>query len=407
MASFIYIAKDKNANPERGNINADSKNEAIEILQNRGLYVIAIDISTADKDIKKSQSSRKYGHKKIKLADLALLARQLGTLISSGVPLLRSLEITSLQCESKKMQQILVKMSHDIQEGLSFTESVSKYPKVFTSLWRGLIDTGESSGNLSQVLDQLAEYLELRQEFMRKLISTIIYPVFLLAVACIVLVFFTLFILPRFQEIFTQLDADLPFLTRFMFNFTNFVKKNFLFIIGGFIGGFFLLKHFLRTSKGRSLVDRIKLNFPLFKSFFWLYYLERFASTTSILFQSGVPIVYALEVVKRSIGNSVLEDILESIREKVKNGLSFSSGMAKARCFPPLMVEMAAIGEEVGNFPEIFKKISKHYRTNLQTRVERAASLFEPILIILVAAIVGIIVISLFLPLLQVAQSYH
>jgi type IV pilus assembly protein PilC len=409
MSSFSYIAKNKDAQTQRGVIEAVSQKEAIHKLQTKGLFVIAISSSRAKQEKQQAPvKNRKYGHSKIKLSDLSLLARQLGTLISSGVPLLRSVEITSYQCESKQMETILKKMSNDIKEGLSVTESISKYPKVFSSLWRGLIDTGEASGNLSQVLERLAEYLELREDFMRKLVSAVMYPIVLLIAAAGALAAFTFFILPKFQGIFDQANVQLPFITQIIFGFSNFVKDYFFIILILIAGLLFSLKFFLsRTEPGKRIIDSLSLKLPVVRDFFRIYYLERFSSTSSILFQSGVPIVYGLEVIERSMGNIYLESILRKVKEEVRNGASFSGELSKHDFFPPLVVEMAAIGEEVGNFPEMFQKISFHYRIDLQTKVERTTSLFEPIMIIFVAIIIGLIVIALFLPLFQLSQAYR
>ncbi|MBN2120068.1 MAG: type II secretion system F family protein [Candidatus Omnitrophica bacterium] len=405
MEKFTYIGKDKNSKNKRGTIEAYSREEAVRILQAQGLYVISIVPHSERGKVKTKSWGVKYVHTSIKLEDLALFARQLSTLLSAGVPLLRSLEVVSSQCGSRKLTLVLSNIGKDIKGGLSLTEAIAKYPAVFSSLWRGLIETGEASGNLSGVLEKLAGYLELRQEFLRRLVSAIIYPVILLVAAVGALLFFSLVIIPKFQEIFAQFNVRLPFMTELLFNFVTFVRKNFIVVSLLIAAAVFALRSSLSTKKGKEFLDKLALSFPFLNTFFYTYFLERFSSTTFILFESGVPVVYALDVVQRSIGNVVFENILGNIREKVRAGKSLSSELANANFFPPMVIEMTAVGEEVGNFPEMFSKISRHYQTALQTKVERFTSFFEPAMILFMGLIIGVIVISLFLPLFQVASA--
>lgn len=407
METFIYIAKDRDANRIRGVVQAESRDSAIRNLQAEGLYLIALNPASSKSKQDLSSMSRRFSHSKISLSDLAFLARQLSTLLSSGVTLMRGLEVASSQCGSKRLYHVLDKIMYDVRSGLSLTESINKYPSVFSSLWQGLIDTGESSGNLAEVLDRLAEYLELRQEFERKVVSALMYPAILLIASIGAMCIFTFFILPRFQVIFSQLGVKLPLLTRIIFNLTGLLTHHIGAIIVVFSAVAVGLRFFVKSPMGRRSVDRVQLGFPFIKNFFLVYFLERFSSTSFILFQSGVPIVHTLEVIQRSIGNSIFQKEFQSIGDNVKGGKPLSAELAKSKMFPPLVIEMVAIAEEVGNFPEMFGKISKHYQTLLQTKVERVSALFEPLMIAFMGAVVGMIVISLFLPLFQIAVAYH
>ncbi len=404
MERFFYIVKDKNARTKKGEFTASSREEAVKILQAQGLYIISLKKIEKVQEREGYPSTTRFSHSRIKLEDLALFARQLATLLASGVPLLRSLEVVSSQCGSRRLARVLLEVVKDIKGGLSFTEAITKYPHIFSSLWRGLVDTGEASGNLSQVLEKLASYLEMRQEFLRRLISAIIYPVILLVAGTGALLFFSLVILPKFQEIFSQFDVRLPFMTQLIFNLVNFGRNNFLiFLVGIVVLGIFL-QSFLKSKVGKEFLDRVVLKVPFLKDFFYIYFFERLSSTACILFEGGVPIVYALDVIQRSIGNVVFEKALGQIKEQVKAGKSLSSELAKVGFFPPMLVEMTAVGEEVGNFPEMFSKVSHYYQTALQTKVERFTSFFEPAMILFMGATIGVIVISLFMPLFQLAS---
>jgi len=405
METYSYIAKDRQSRTRRGTIEASSREEAVKVLQAQNLYVIGISAAGALRRQKpQTDRTRKFSHSGVKLMDLAMFARQLATLLSSGVTLLRSLEVVSSQCESRKLNLILQDIIADVKRGLSLTESINKYP-IFTNLWRGLIDTGEASGTLSSVLDKLAGYLEMRMEFIRKLISAIIYPIILFVVAVAALSFFSVFVLPKFQEIFREFRVELPAITLIVFNITTFVRENFLLVFLAGVSIPILLHFYIKTDQGKFVVDRLELQMFFVKGFFRIYFLERTSSTFYILFDSGVPIVYAIDVVQRSIGNAVIDKILGIIKENVKAGKSLAGELANSDFFPPMVVEMVAIGEEVGDLPGMFSKIANHYKTALTTKVERFTAMFEPMMIIFMGIVVGIIVVSLFLPMFELSQA--
>ena len=404
MDNYSYIVKDRQSKTKRGSIEASSREEAIKLLQGQDYFVIGISPATSSQRRKTEQGKiKKFSHSKVKLPDLAMFARQLATLLASGVTLLRSLEVVSAQCESRKLTYILQDIIADVRRGLSLTESINKYP-IFTNLWRGLIDTGEASGTLSSVLDRLAIYLELRMEFMRKIVSALVYPIILFVAAGGALLFFSVFVLPKFQAIFSEFHVDLPLITLIMFNTTNFVRKNIILFILVIFALPILVKYLMNTKQGQIILDKLKLRLFFVKEFFMVFFLERCTSTFYILFDSGVPIVYAIDVVQRSIGNSVIEKMLGIVKENVKAGKSLSAEFESSEFFPPMVIEMVTIGEEVGDLPGMFSRISQHYQVAMQTKVERFTSMFEPLMIIFMGLVIGVIVVSLFLPMFELTK---
>lgn len=399
MPRFTYIAKDRFSKQVRGAIECQSRDEALKKLQADGLFVIAL-----SKTDKASQVRRNFNHAGLKVDDLCQFARQLAVLLSSGVTLLRSLEITSNQTSSRKFYHILTDITDKVKSGLSLTEALSKYPRVFSSLWLGLVDTGEASGNLAQVLDKLAEYLELQMAFKRKVTSALVYPGVLLCAAGGALFFFMTFIMPKFKSMFSSMEIELPGLTLFVFGVSDFLKNYIVLLIAGAVFLGYLIKQWSFTKAGTLFFDRVKLTVPGLKAFFTVFFLERMASTLSILFESGVPIVYALDVAIRGMGNSVIEDKLMIIKEKVKSGSSLASEFAATGFFPPMVIEMASIGEEVGKLPEMFRKISEQYKTQLEVGLERFTAAFEPIMIVVMGIGVGFLVIALFLPMFKMSS---
>ena len=401
MALFYYIAKTKDGKTIKQVEDVSSKEEIIGRLREKGLFIVSL------REFERRRGGgllkKRKKHAGVKLLDLTFFARNLATTISSGVPLLRSLEIISVQTESDKLSKVLTNIIQEIKRGLSLSESVQKHPNIFSSFWLGLIEVGETSGNLTFVLEKLADYLELRLDFERKIKSALIYPIILVIAAFIAMFIFFKMILPKFTVIFKQFDIELPFLTELLFNTSKLVNEHFLLIIlftGGCIAGiWFGLKHPLM----RRIIDKVVLFIPILSGVTTVSYLERFSSTIYILLESGVPIVYSLEIVAKSIGNSVVERDILFIKENVKKGKTLSGELQKIPIFPPLVTEIARVGEEAGNLPEMFRKVSVHYQKEVSTKIERLIAAFEPIMILLMGVVIGGIVVSLFLPLFKVA----
>lgn len=403
MPRYNYIAKDKISNTKRGVLEAASKEEVVSKLQQQGLFVVAV---TANAKVAKASVSKakKFGHSAIKDGDLCQFAKQMSTLLSSGVTLLRALEITAKQTSSAKFHAMLSDITDNVKDGLSLTEAMAKYPRQFTSLWTGLVDTGEASGNLAQVLNKLAEYLEVRMEFVRKMISAMVYPAVLLVAAGGAMFFFMIFIMPKFQEMFSSMSIELPGMTLMLFAVSTFMKQYAIFIVAGVAAFFYGLKQWYYQPSGKAFFDNLQLNTPGLKNFYTIFYLERMASTLSILFESGVPIVYALDVAIRGVGNDVIEKKLMVIKENVKAGNSLAAEFDATGFFPPMIVEMTSIGEEVGKLPDMFEKISQQYKTDLETAVERFTAAFEPVMIIVMGIGVGVLVIALFMPMFSMSN---
>jgi type IV pilus assembly protein PilC len=408
MPKFSYTAKTKDSKSIRDVEDAGSKEELIARLKTRGLFIISVnEVRTTAAGEKLSSTLLSFKAKgrrsSIKLRDIAFLARNLATTLSSGVTLLRSLEILSIQTESIKLGNILKECGDHIRGGLSFKEAVAKYPQTFSSLWRAIIEVGEASGNLPTVLDRLADYLEIRMEFERKIKSALIYPSILMGAAFFAIFIFFKFILPKFDTIFREFRIQLPGPTLFIFGLSRIFVNHFGLVMAVFIllgVGIYL---FLKRPETKEIRDRLSIKLPLLGDLFFLFALERFTSTMYILLDSGLPLVYALEIAARGVGNAPLEASILSVKDRVKDGASLSREFSKVNIFPILVSEMAKIGEETGSMPEIFKKIATHYNKEVSTRVERLISAFEPIMILLIGVIIGAIVISLFLPLFKIA----
>ncbi len=404
MPLYQYIAKTKDANTVKDVAEADSREELIQSLRAKGLYIVSIvemGKPAPGGGILSSRKRRGDKHTGIKLVDMSFLARNLAITLSSGIPLLRILDIISVQTESLKLERILHNVAQDIKKGLSLSEALKKYPQVFGPLWIGIVEVGEVSGNLPLVLEKLADYLDMRMEFERRIKSALIYPTMVSSFAALTILGFFKFILPRFAGIFTQFDIKLPFITQVLFNIANFVNKNFLVIIIFLVVGIVAWRFVSKKPAVKRFIDKLVLHLPLLKKLVLVSIIERFSSTLYILLESGVPIVYTLEVISRSVGNSVMEAKINALKENVKKGKNLSGELAKIEEFPVLISEIARIGEEAGNMPDMFRKLSEHYQKELSTKIDRIIAVFEPALIFLLGGTIGVVVVSLFLPLFK------
>jgi type IV pilus assembly protein PilC len=407
MPKFSYTARTKEGKPVRETEEAISREDLVAKLRGRGLFIVSINEMKRREDrppVIPFIFYRKGKRHSIKLYDLTLFARNLFTTLSSGVTLLRSLEIISQQTESAKLDRALKECGKSVKEGLSLSEAIAKYPAIFPPLWRGVVEVGETSGNLPFVMEKLADYLDMRMEFERKVKSALVYPAIIMTAAIAAVFVFFKFILPKFATIFTQFNIELPLITKIMFYLSKIMEKYFLIILGSFIAAVFLLFRSFKDPEIRKMWDKVGLRLPILGDLIFLASLERFTSAVSILLDSGLPLVSTLEISARATGNSFLEKNLLYIRDQVRDGSSLSSEFTKQELFPPLISEMSKIGEETGSLPQVFGRISTHYRKELSTAIDRLIAAFEPLMILFMGVVIGVIVISLFLPLFKLSS---
>ncbi|MBD3264829.1 MAG: hypothetical protein GF375_06980 [Candidatus Omnitrophica bacterium] len=406
MPKYKYVAKKKDGKTVKGVEDIASQKELVARLKSRGLFIISVNPLKASKSKTSSLFSflnTKQKRSSIKLHDLSFFARNLSTTLSSGVTLLRSLEIIAIQTESAKFEKILKNCYQDIRNGLSFSEAISKYPNVFSALWEGIVRVGETSGNLPFVLEKLADYLELRMEFERKVKSALMYPAILICVALAAIFGFIKLIFPKFKDLFSQFNIELPAITQTLFNAATFLENYLWFIIGGIVAAIIVLNRLRKRQDVKIFLDSISLKIPILNSILFVIYLERLTSTMYILLDGGLPLVYTIDITAQGIGNHVFKRKLQAVGQKVRDGNSLSEQLANEGIFPILVSEMSKIGEETGNMPEVFEKVSAYYRRELTTKVERLVTLFEPLMIVFMGFVIGAIVISLFLPLFKIS----
>ncbi|MFH1269637.1 MAG: type II secretion system F family protein [Candidatus Omnitrophota bacterium] len=408
MPTFTYTVRDNKGMKVTGSEEAPSQDELINRLQLRNLIVVNVIAVGKDGIVSAARyipaKKRKYKHNGIREDDLVTFCRQLATLLNAGVTILKSLDIVSKQVDSRKFYNVLQDVQKHLESGFSFHEAMSKYPKVFSDIWVNLVESGEASGNLAVVLARLASYLERRSSFKRRIISSLIYPIILMFVAITALLFLTIKIIPTFADLFKGFNIELPLFTLVLINISKFIRENALGIIGTIAVTSFLLKKYVSTKGGRRNYEHLQFKLPVFGEFFRSLVVERFSSEMSTLVESGVPLLYSLEITEHSVSNSVMGGIVRKIKEDVREGKPLNSSLDKSGFFEPMVVQMVAIGEEIGELSQMFKRINAFYEERTETFLVRFTAMFEPFMLLFMGLLIGMMVVGMFLPIFQIAN---
>jgi type IV pilus assembly protein PilC len=400
MTKFDFSAKDPAGKTVNGVLEAPNREEALTQLRRKTLIPVEIKPSAAAgaPKVRRARPGCKKG-------ELEIFTRQLATMIAAGIPVLECLEILEEQAESKGFKRVVRGVVEDIRGGNDFSASLGKFPKVFGHIYVSMVRAGEASGQLSEILARLADYLEASQRLKREIKSAMTYPVISLVMVLGIAAFLMIGIVPKFKEIFDGLGVPLPGVTKAVMGASLFLRDNVL-ICGGLFGGFiFGIMAFKKSKPGTRLFDRLILKVPVFGPLFRKVALSRFSRTFSTLIKSGVPIIGALEIVADTSGNTVIESAVKAAAESVKCGDTLSAPLSKEPVFPPMVVRMIGIGERAGALETLLAKISEFYDQQVEAEVKSLTSLIEPLLIGVMGFIVGGIVLAVFLPIMKLQES--
>lgn len=403
MPFFRYVARDRSGKLVDETVETVNEGDLVNSLQAKGLLVISVG-PTAEVRSKKRVDSRRY-HSGVKPGDLIMFSRELATLLGAGVTLIRSLEILCKQIESKTLLRAVEQIKKDVEGGYTFQNALKKHDKIFSSFWINLVETGEASGHLPSSLEQVATYLEENSELRRKMISALVYPIILVAVATGAIAIFLLKIIPIFTEIFKSFNVELPVLTQMVVGVSDIVRKYFFIVIGGLIALVFIIKKYISTEKGGWLFDELRLNLPIVGQLTREIATERFASGLGTLIKSGVPILHALEITEKTSGNRVIEKALRDVKTAVKEGKGMGQTMQESNLFSPLVVQMVSVGEEIGELGKMLDRVSIFYKERVNTFITRFTTMFEPIILVFMGVVVAVIVIAMFMPIFSISSA--
>ena len=377
----------------RGEVVAKDEAEARAKLSRRQIKVI---------QISKMKVSRQ---KRITQADITVFTRQLATMMKAGLPLMQAFDIVAKGHSNASMTKLLMDIRGDIEQGTSMADAFAKHPKYFDRFYSNLVRAGEAGGVLESLLDKLATYKEKTQAIKKKVKSALTYPAAVLVVAIALVIVMMMFVLPEFGKVYDGMGVALPALTQFMMNISDFfVAYGWLVIIGliGSVVGFY--QWLQRSPKLQKRVDALLLKMPIFGGIVRKATIARWARTTSTLFAAGVPLVETLDSVAGASGNIIYEEATQEIRSKVNQGISLTSGMVATDLFPNMMVQMASIGEESGALDDMLNKAAEFYEDEVDNAVSQLSSLMEPIIMVVLGGIVGVILVAMYLPLFNLGN---
>ena len=397
MATFAYKALDAKGASASGQVDGDSKAAVAAALRNRGLTVLDINevkSGLAQKDILGSMQ-------RIKPKDLTVFSRQFATMINSGLSMLRALSVLEEQTENKKLAGVIGQVRADVEAGIALSDALEKHPKVFTALYVNMVRAGEIGGILDEVLNRLATQLEKDDQIRRAVKSAMVYPLMIATFALIVLTGMVLFLIPIFAGMYKQMaNAKLPMLTRMMVTVSDTMRSwRGAIVVVIIIALVVIIRRLKRTPQGTELWDRFKLHVPMgIGEVVRKMAVARFSRTLGTLVSSGVPILQAIEITGKSAGNVVIEHAMSAVQVSVKEGQTISDPLKEVSVFPDMVVQMIAVGEETGSLDSMLQKVADFYEDEVNAAVKSLTSILEPIMMLGVGAIVGVVVISMYLP---------
>ena len=407
MPIYSYTVKDSAGNTKTDIVQSHNEESLVDRLQSEGYFVVNVRLAMEKSVLKgdtKGETFR-FDHDKCKIEDLLVLSRQLATMLEAGVTMLRSLDVIVSQIQSKQLFMAARQIHDDIEQGQSLSSALAKHPKIFNQFWVSLAEVGEASGTMPLVLNKLAAHVEQDAAFKSAIISAIVYPIILFVVCIGAVIFFALVVGPRFEEVFKSMHAELPFMTRCLLGTFAFIKQYLLLIAGVLIGLFFVLKSYVSTPMGQLQFEKIIYQLPIVGEITKLIVVERFAAQMAILIESGVPILYALEITEKLVDNKTCGLVIAHVREGVREGQGMADALLEAQFFPMMAVQMIKVGEETGELGKMLKHVADFYQANVEAFMKRLGTLIEPFMLVFMAAMIGTIVVSIFLPLFKLGQG--
>ena len=400
MPVYNYTAVDGDGKSVKGVVDAESEKAAGEKLRKAGVYLSSIREAAVGR---RSRLSLPFTG--VSAAELAVTTRQFSTLISSGLTLESSLAALAEQSEDQKLREALSRVRERLAEGSSLHAALGEHPAVFSDLYVNMVRAGETSGTLDVVLGRLADFLEKQTELASKVRGAMIYPAIMFLVGAAVLAFMMTFVIPRVSDIFETSGKALPLVTVILVGASDFLRQNFALLLFFSAAALFAAGRYVRTPGGRRFADRALLRIPVLGKVFSKVTIARFTRTLSTLLSGGIPLLDSIEVSGAVLGNSFYSDRLEEVRAKVAEGAALGSCLAETGIFPPLMVRMVSVGEEAGEMETMLSKVADMYDSQVDSTLSALTSLLEPVMILVMGAVMGFMVFAILLPVLNLTST--
>jgi len=398
MPQFAYKAKKDDGSVVTGTLQAESERSALDSLGRMGVFPLQIESREEDKATARAAAAPRQVARRIKSADVSLFTRQLSDLLRAGVPLNRALDTLATQTTNLTLAEMIRDIGKQVAGGATLHEALSRYPKVFSDLYLSMVRAGEAGGFLEDVLHRLALFIEKDQELRSRISSAMAYPILLIVIGTFAIGFLMVFFIPRFSEIFKKMGNGLPLPTQIVMGVSYFMRDYWMFVFMGVVALMFGWKRLMAVAPGRRMIDRLKIRIPLFGDIVKKNAVSRFARTLGTLLKSGVAILAALDISKAAMGNAVLMEDIDEASAGVKQGKGLAEILRQSRYFPAMVTDMIAVGEEGGNLDEVLVNVAESYDIQVERAVRVFVALFEPALLLVMAALVGFIVIAMLLP---------
>lgn len=401
MAEFSYVAFTSDGRQTNGTVNAASRQAAITALRAQGLRLL---------NIKEAGAAKKrfsFG-KKVKLKDLVIFTRELSTMISAGVPLPRGLATLSEQTDNKYFKEVIVSITRDVESGMPLADGMAKFPHVFSDVYVNMVKAGEAGGILDDILKRLALQVEKDSAIRHKIHSAMAYPMAILTITVVAFFGIMLFIMPKIGKIIKSLggeNAQLPIYTKAMLAFSDFMQHNIIFILIFLAAAIWLFRRYIHSDKGRLWWHHLLLRTPIIGKVILKIVVARFARTFASLMGSGVTVLEALSVTGKAVGNKVIQAELATVAEAVKNGQPLGKQITASAYFPPIVGQMVTVGEETGKIDEILVKVADFYEEEVDAVIDGLASIIEPVMIVVLGAMVGMIAASVMGPIAGLSKN--
>ncbi|MEM0967446.1 MAG: type II secretion system F family protein [Verrucomicrobiota bacterium] len=411
MPQFSYKAIDGNGKERRGNVSAASAADANNQLTGMGLMPTEV-VEAQGKGKKGSKatagSKKKAGlFGRVNSEELTLFTRQLATLLRSGVPLLRALDVMERQEKNPKLAGIISSLAENVRAGNSFSDGLTQFPKIFDKLYVNMVRAGEAGGVLETVLDRLAGFMEKSLRLKKKVKSAMIYPSVVVFVAIVIVVLLMVVVVPKFEQIFQEMlrGAALPGVTQIVIGTSRFIQDNLWVVLGGLAVLIVLFRVLVKTSAGGRAKDLFVYKLPKIGDLLGKANIARFTRTFGTLLSSGVPILDALVITREIVSNRYFSDAIGRIHDQVRDGESVAAPMSNEKVFPTMVTSMVEVGEETGELDEMLTRVADNYDEDVDNAVNGITSIIEPVMIVFLAVVVGFIVIALFMPIIKIIET--
>ncbi|MGI6456165.1 MAG: type II secretion system inner membrane protein GspF [bacterium] len=399
---YRYRAKKLSGEVIEGVLEADNQRLVISKLQQMQVFPISV----------KEQGGSGFGQelnlnslRRVSARDVTTFSRQLCDLLKAGLPLVRCLDVITQQTSNPKMVEVVKAVSSDVHGGTTIADAMAKHPRVFPPLYSSMVRAGEVGGMLDAVMERLAQFLEAEQETRSKIISAMTYPAFMVIVCVFVMIILFTVVVPNFMVMFEESEIELPISTFILLEFSEFIRDWWWIMVLGIVGGIVMLRQYISTDAGRIQFDRFKLSLPLVGDLIRKREIAKFARTLGTLLGNGVQILKALAITEEVITNRILKEDIKGFADNIKEGAKLSTRMSESPLFPPVAVNMVAVGEETGNLETTLQRVADAFESETDRVIKTLTTIIEPVMIVFMALVVGFIVFAMIMPIFQISQS--